>query len=43
MVEALFSLFYCASGINQYAGQKTLTDNFGASLLLLSSVALETL
>ena len=36
MVEGLFSLlFYCASGINQYAGQKTLTDNFGASLLLL--------
>ena len=43
MVEGLFSfLFYCESGINQYAVQKTLTDkqqtltdNFGASLLLL--------
>ena len=35
MVEGLFSLlFYCESGINQYAGQKTLTDVFGASLLL---------
>ena len=32
MVEGLFSLlFYCESGINQYA----LTDLFGASLLLL--------
>ena len=36
MVERLFSfLFYCESGINQYAVQKTLTDDFGASLLLL--------
>ena len=36
MVEGLFSLlFYCESGINQYAGQKTLTDVFGESLLLL--------
>ena len=32
----LFSLlFYCESGINQYAVQKTLTDAFWASLLLL--------
>ena len=36
MVQWLFSLlFYCESGFNQYAGQKTLTDNFGASPLLL--------
>ena len=36
MVERLFiSLFYCESGTNQYAAQKTLTDVFGASLLLL--------
>ena len=36
MVEGLFSLlFCCGSGINQNAGQKTLTDVFGASLLLL--------
>ena len=40
MVEELFSLlFYCESvincGINNYAVQKTLTDVFGASLLLL--------
>ena len=36
MVEGLFSLlFYCESGINQYAGKKTLTDVFRASLLLL--------
>ena len=36
MVEELFSfLFYCESGINQHAVQKTLTDVFGASLLLL--------
>ena len=36
MVEGLFSLlFYCESGINQYAGQITLTHNFGDSLLLL--------
>ena len=36
MVEGLFSLlYYCESGINQYAVQKTLTDVFGASLLLL--------
>ena len=36
MVEGLFSLlYYCESGINQYPGQKTLTDVFGASLLLL--------
>ena len=36
MVEGLFSLlFYCESGINQYARQKTLTDAFGASLSLL--------
>ena len=25
-------LFYCKSGINQYAGQKTLTDVFRAIL-----------
>ena len=44
MVEGLFSLlFYCESGINQYAGKKTLTDVFRASLLLLQPVALETL
>ena len=36
MVEGLSSLlFYCESGINQYAVQKTLTDVFGATLLLL--------
>ena len=36
MVEGLFSLlFYCESGINQYAIQKILTDVSGASLLLL--------
>ena len=36
MVEGLFSLlFYCESGINQYAVQQTLTDVFGAGLLLL--------
>ena len=36
MVEELFSLlFYCESGINQHAAQKTLADVFGASLLLL--------
>ena len=36
MVAELFSfLFYCESGINQYAVQKTLADIFGASLLLL--------
>ena len=35
-MEGLFScLFYCESGINQYAVEKTLTDEFGASLLLL--------
>ena len=28
-------LFYYESGINQYAVQKTLTDIFGATLLLL--------
>ena len=34
--EGLFGLlFYCECGINQYAGQKTLTDVSGASLLLL--------
>ena len=37
LVEGLFSLlFYCESGINQYAVQQTLTDVFGASLLLLA-------
>ena len=36
MVEGLFSLlFYCERGINQYAVQKTLKNDFGASLLLL--------
>ena len=36
VVERLLSLlFYFESGINQYGGQKTLTDIFGASLLLL--------
>ena len=36
MKEGLFSLlFYCESGTNQYAGQKIITDNVGASLLLL--------
>ena len=36
MVEGLFSfLFYGESVINQYAVQKTLTDVFGTSLLLL--------
>ena len=39
MVEGLFSLlFYCDSGFNQYAGQKTSTDNFGDSLLLLELI-----
>ena len=42
-MEWLFSfLFYCETDINQYAGQKTFRDTFGARLLL-SSVALETL
>ena len=36
MVDGLFSLlFYCENGISQYAVQKSLTDAFGASLLLL--------
>ena len=36
LLEGLFSLlFYCDSGINQYAVQKILTDVFGASLLIL--------
>ena len=36
MVVGLFSLlFYCESGINQYIVQKTLTDVFWASLLLI--------
>ena len=36
MVEGLFNLLlYCESGIHQYALPKTLTDVFGASLLLL--------
>ena len=36
MVEGLFSfLFYCESGINQYAVEKTLTDIFRANLSLL--------
>ena len=36
IMEGLFSLlFYCESGINEYAVQKTLTDFFGASRLLL--------
>ena len=35
-MEWLFSLlFYCECGINQYAGQKSLTDVSGANLLLL--------
>ena len=36
MLEGLFSLlFYCESGINQYAGQKTSIDVFGTSMLSL--------
>ena len=36
MVKGLFSLlFYCEYAFNQYAGEKTLTDIFGAGLLLL--------
>ena len=36
MGEGLFRfIFYCESGINQYTVQKTLTDDFGLSLLLL--------
>ena len=36
MMEGLLSLLFCCdSGINQYAGQKTLTDVFGVSLSLL--------
>ena len=36
MGQGLLSfLFNCESGINQYAVQKTLTDDFGVSLLLL--------
>ena len=36
MAEGLFSyLFYSESGINQYAVQKTLTDDFRANFLLL--------
>ena len=35
-MEWLFSLlFYCECGINQYAGQKTLTQFSGVNLLLL--------
>ena len=35
-MKGLFSsLFYCESGIDQHTGQKTLTDVFGSSLLLL--------
>ena len=35
-MEWLFSLlFYCECSINQYAGQKSLTDVSGANLLLL--------
>ena len=44
MVEKLLSLlFYCESGINQYAVQKTSTDVLGRVCYYLSSVALETL
>ena len=36
MTAGIFSLlFYCENVIIQYAAQKTLTDVFGASLLLL--------
>ena len=35
MVEGYLMLFYCESGINQYAGLKTLTDVSGAGLLLV--------
>ena len=36
VTEGLFNLlFYCESAINQYDGQVTLADVFGASLLLL--------
>ena len=36
LLEGLLNLlFYCESGINQYAVQKTLTDVFGTSMLLL--------
>ena len=36
MLEGLLSLLcYCESGSNQYAGQKTLTNDFGESVLLL--------
>ena len=36
MMEELFSfLFYCESSINQYVVQRTLTDVFAASLLIL--------
>ena len=43
MVKGLFSLlFYCESGINQYAVEKTLTDVFGVSLLLLELGCLST-
>ena len=36
MVKGIFSsLFYCECSFNQYAGEKTLTDVFGAGLLLL--------
>ena len=36
MGEGLLSLlFYCESDINQYAGEKTLRNNFGASVLLI--------
>ena len=45
MVEGLFSffLFYCGSSINQYAGQRTLTDVFWASLLLLELTYFKTI
>ena len=42
MATGLFSLlFYCECGINQYTGQKTLTDVLGASLILLELSCLE--
>ena len=44
MLEGLFSLlFYCESGINQYAGQKTSIDVLGRVCYHLGWVDLDTL
>ena len=35
MVKGLLVCYFTESGINQYAGQKTLIDVFGSNFLLL--------